>query len=126
MALALALAASYCTDSTGPVSAPLSLRLSSAGPNDRAILFLVSGIDATARIDTVYAVAGSSYRVFAQRQSPVLWRVIVVGSLADGALVTISVPDASRTAAYSATVLDVADAAFEDVALGSRALTVIP
>lgn len=123
----LALAAGACHDNpTGPASGTLGLQLANAVANDRALLIQLVGTDTSARIDTVLAASGSSYRVFALRQASDQWRVIVVGSLANGALVSFAVPDKSKTTAYSATVLDVANAAFAKLPPGSRALSVTP
>ncbi len=126
LGVVLALALNQCSDSTGPTSGNLSLQLSNAGTNDRALLLEVAGTDTSARIDTVLASAGSPYRVFAQRQTLARWRVIVTGNLANGVLVTITVPNPSRTTSYSGTILDVADASFADLPPGLRALTVTP
>ena len=126
LGVALALALSRCESPSGPASHGLSLQLSNAGPADRAMLLQIAGSDSTARIDTVVAPGGSSYRVFAQRQSAVRWRVIVTGNLSNGVLVTMLVPDESPATAYTGTILDVADATYADVQPGSRALTVTP
>ena len=126
-ALALALAAVQCKDEpTGPTSGSLSIHLSNAGSSDRAMLLQLAGTDTTARIDTVLAPSGSGYRVFVQRQTSTRWRVIVAGNLSNGALLTIGVPDKSRTLAYTGSILDVADVSFAAVPPGSRALTVAP
>jgi hypothetical protein len=127
VALLAALAAGGCkADTTGPNSGTLGLQLANAVANDRALLIQLVGTDTSARIDTVLAAAGSSYRVFALRQASARWRVIVVGSLGNGALVSFAVPDKTKTTAYSATILDVANAAFADLPPGSRALSVTP
>ncbi|PYP15327.1 MAG: hypothetical protein DMD52_10810 [Gemmatimonadetes bacterium] len=126
LGVVLALAVSRCESPSGPSSHGLSLQLSNAGAGDRAMLFQIAGADSTARIDTVLAPTGSSYRVFAQRQSGVRWRVIVTGNLSNGILVTMLVPDRSPATAYSGTILDVADASYADVQPGSRALTITP
>jgi hypothetical protein len=126
LGVVLALAMSRCESATGPASHGLSLRLSNAGAADRAMLLQISGSDSTARIDTVVAPAGSSYRVFTQRQSAVRWRVIVTGNLSNGVLVTVLVPDRSLATAYTGTILDVADATYADVQPGNRALTIAP
>ena len=126
LGVVLALALNQCSDTTAPPSGNLSLQLSNAGTNDRAMLLEVAGPDSSARIDTVQATTGSPYRVFAQRQTLARWRVIVTGNLANGVLVTITVPDASRTTSYSGTILDVADASFADLPPGLRSVTVTP
>ncbi len=126
LGVVLALALSRCESPSGPASHGLSLQLSNAGPADRAMLLQIAGSDSTARIDTVVAPGGSSYRVFAQRQSAVRWRVIVTGNLSNGVLVAILVPDKSIATAYTGTILDVADASYADLQPGSRAVTVTP
>jgi hypothetical protein len=126
LGVVLALAVSRCESPSGPASHGLSLQLSNAAASDRAMLLQIAGSDSTARIDTVVVPGSSSYRVFAQRQSAVRWRVIVIGNLSNGVLVTILVPDRSPATAYSGTILDVADASYADVPPGSRALTITP
>ena len=125
LAVVLALAVSRCESPAGPASHALSLQLSNAGAADRAMLLQIVGADSSAHIDTVVAAAGSTYRVFAQRQSTVRWRVIVTGNVSNGVLVTVLVPDKAATA-YTGTILDVADASYADVQPGSRALTITP
>jgi hypothetical protein len=125
--IVLTLAGAACHDNpTGPASGTLGLQLANAVANDRALLIQLVGTDTSARIDTVLAAAGSTYRVFALRQAGDQWRVIIVGSLANGALVSFAVPDKTKTMAYSATILDVANAAFAKLPPGSRSLSVTP
>ena len=126
LGVVFALTVSRCETAAGPASHALSLQLSNAGAADRAMLLQITGSDSTARIDTVVASGGSSYRVFAQRQSAVRWRVIVTGNLSNGVLVAILVPDKSIATAYTGTILDVADASYADLQPGSRAVTVTP
>ena len=127
LGLALALAASHCRDApTGPTGGTFTVSLAAAGTNDRAILFEVAGTDTSARIDTVQAVAGSPYAVFAQRQTGTRWRVIVTGPIANGTVAQLTVPDKTKSGLYFSTVLDVADGAFADLAPGARAVTVSP
>ena len=122
----LALTVSRCESPSGLASRPLSLRLSNAGADDLAMLLEVAGADTTAGIDTVLAAAGSGYCVFAARQARTRWRVIVIGHLANGVLVTIEVPEKSPPTGYTGTILDVANASYADLQPGSRALTVTP
>jgi len=126
LAVVLALAVSRCESPAGPASHALSLQLSNAGAADRAMLLQIVGADSSAHIDTVVAAAGSTYRVFAQRQSTVRWRVIVTGNVSNGVLVTVLVPNRAPTTAYTGTILDVADALYADLLPGSRALTITP
>ena len=126
LAVVLALAVSRCESPAGPASHALSLQLSNAGAADRAMLLQIVGADSSAHIDTVVAAAGSTYRVFAQRQSTVRWRVIVTGNVSNGVLVTVLVPNRAPATAYTGTILDVADTLYADLLPGSRALTITP
>ncbi len=127
LGLVLALAASYCSDGpTGPAGSTFRVSLAGVGANDRAILLEVAGTDTSAHIDTVEAVAGSPYQVFARRQTRTRWRVIVAGPIANGTLIQLGVPAKIDSTLYTGTVLDVADAAFANPAPGARALTVSP
>ncbi len=127
LVLVVALAASHCSDGpTGPTPGMFRVALTGAGAADRAVLIEVAGTDTTARIDTVVAAAGSPYRVFAQRQTRIVWRVIVTGPIANGTLVQLGVPDKGKSGFYNGTVLDVADATFAELAPGARAITVSP
>src|SRR5581483_3293822 len=65
LAVALALAASYCGDGpTGPVTGRLLVTLAGAGPADRALLVEVTGADTSAVIDSLAPVPGAPYQVF--------------------------------------------------------------
>jgi hypothetical protein len=109
-----------------PASVIFSAQLTNAGSTDRALLVQLVGADTSARIDSVLAPAGSSYRLFTQRQSATEWRAIVTGNLSDGVLLRLAVPARSHATAYAATILDVADATFANLAPGSRAVTIAP
>ncbi|HYT04498.1 MAG TPA: hypothetical protein VEM13_06415 [Gemmatimonadales bacterium] len=127
LVLALILATGQCIDSTGPSrSGTLNVLLQNAGTNDGAMLFQVADTSTGQVIDTVLAAPGSAYRVFVQRQSNTRWRVIVTGSLVDGTLVQVVVPDTGQVSAYSGKILDVADATFADLPPGTRSITVAP
>lgn len=127
LGIVLAVSLSQCErDPTGPTSFPLTVQLANAGSSDRGMLVQIAGADTSARIDTVTAPSGSPYRVFVRRLSRTQWRAIVTGNLADGAVLTIRVPDPSRTTAYTGTILDVADASFAAVTPGTRSLSVSP
>jgi len=122
--VALAIGAGGCSE---PPAAPTSLILSAQLTNaDRAILVQIVGADTSAHIDTLLAPTGSSYRLFTQRLSNTQWRAIVTGNLSDGALLRLTVPGRSRKGAYTAAILDVADASFAALAPGSRAVTIAP
>jgi hypothetical protein len=123
--LVVAFAASRCSDGpTGPTPGTFSVALTGAGAADRAVLIEVAGTDTSARIDTVVAAAASPYRVFAQRQTRTVWHVVVAGPIANGTLVQLGVPDKGKSGFYNGAVLDVADAAFAELAPGARAITV--
>lgn len=127
LVLVVALAASHCRDvPTGPTPGRFRVALAGAGAADRAILVEVAGTDTSARIDTVVATAGSPYRVFAERETRTRWRVIVTGPIANGTLVQLGVPDQGKSALYTGTVLDLANATFAELAPGGRAITVSP
>ena len=125
--VALAMAAGGCSQPpAAPTSLILSAQLANAGSTDRAMLVAIVGADTSARIDSVLAPAGSSYRLFTQRLSATQWRAIVTGNLSNGALLRLAAPRGSRASAYTAAILDVADASFATVAPGSRAVTIAP
>ena len=124
--VALAIAAGGCSEAASPASVILSAQLANAGSTDRAMLVAIVGADTSARIDSVLAPAGSSYRLFTQRLSATQWRAIVTGNVSNGALLRLAVPRSSRASAYTAAILDVADASFATVAPGSRAVTIAP
>jgi len=122
--VAWAIAASGCDEAAAPASVTFSAQLGNAGSTDRAILVDIAGADISARIDSVLAPAGSSYRVFTQRLSATQWRAIITGNLSNGALLSLAVPTKDRAKVYTATILDVADASFATLPPGSRAVTI--
>ena len=125
--VALAIGAGGCSEPpAAPTSLILSAQLTNAGSTDRGILVQIVGADTSAHIDTLLAPTGSSYRLFTQRLSNTQWRAIVTGNLSDGALLRLTVPGRSRKGAYTAAILDVADASFAALAPGSRAVTIAP
>jgi hypothetical protein len=106
MVAALSLGAA-CYDSTGNGygggPGTLVLRLTTPHPDDGAVLFEVTGPP----VESV-AAANGSLRVFTRHEGV---RVVgaVVGDLANGAVVTLQVPDRAAAAGYSARVLEVSD-----------------
>jgi len=82
----------------------LTLRLTTPHPDDGAMTFQVSG----APIDSAVAINGS-LRLFTRREGSSTVVGAVVGALANGALITLDVPDVGAAARYTATVLEVAD-----------------
>jgi len=82
----------------------VTVSLAGPGHNDGAVLVTISGpgfLDARA--------ANSSYRVYWRLTSATELRVIVLGSVSDGPLFTVRVPDPARVSRYRGTVLQVAD-----------------
>ena len=125
LAVVWAVAASGCSEPpAAPASGTFSAQLANAGSADRALLVQLVGADTSARIDSVLEPAGSSYRLFTERQSATQWRAIVTGNLTDGVLLRLAVPERSQANAYTATILDVADAAFASLPPGARAVTI--
>jgi len=123
--VACGITAGACSEPpAAPASLTLSAQLTNAGSTDRAILVEIAGADTSARIDSVLAPAGSSYRLFTERLSVTQWRAIVTGNLSDGVLLRLAVPGRSRASAYTAAILDVADASFAALPPGSRAVTI--
>ena len=121
------IAASGCSEPpAAPSTVTLAAQLANAGTTDRAMLVQIVGADTSARIDSVLATAGSTYRLFTQRLSTTQWRAIITGNLSDGALLRLVVPARSRATSYTATVLDVADASFADLPPGARAVSIAP
>jgi len=96
-----------CSDNPTSGSAragTLTLRLTTPHADDGAMTFEVSGQP----IDSA-TVANASLRLFTRRESGSTVIGVVVGALANGAVVTLHVPDVGAAAGYSATVLEVAD-----------------
>ena len=125
LAMVWAVAASGCSEPpAATASVTFSAQLANAGSADRALLVQLVGADTSARIDSVLEPAGSSYRLFTERQSATEWRAIVTGNLSDGVLLRLAVPERSQANAYTATILDVADATFASLPPGARAVTI--
>lgn len=80
----------------------LTLSLTAAGPNDGAIVVVVSG----GSVVSVDAPAG--YQI-ASNSDGGGTHVMIVGSVTSGVLATLHVPDVSRASAYVVTVEQVAD-----------------
>lgn len=104
---------------TGPVAGVLTVSL--ATPNagsDGAIQFRFTGPVAPTSIT-----AAPGLRVFSQPLTMVT-RVAVTGTLANGAVVTIGVPDTRKLSQYSATIEAVAGSDFQLRSLTGYSLTV--
>jgi len=124
MVAALSVGAACSDDSTGgaPPAGTLIVRLTTPHADDGAMLFEVSGPS----IDSASAVNGS-LRLFTRRVGGSTVVGAVVGALANGAVVTLYVPDVGAAAGYTARVLEVADR--QDAlrtSLAGYALTVAP
>ena len=99
----------------------LTLRLTTPHADDGAMTFEVGG----APIDSA-VVINTSLRLFTRRDGSTIVGA-VVGSLANGGVITLHVPDVGAAARYTATVLEVADP--QDAlrtSLAGYALTVAP
>lgn len=113
-----------CTDD--PTGAPsrsgtLLLHLTTPHPDDGAVMFEITGPPT----DSVTAVS-ESLRLFTRRAGGTLVGV-VIGTVADGPVVKLWVPDVSAAASYRGRVLDVADRQNAlRTSLESYALTVTP
>ena len=82
----------------------LIVRLTTTHSDDGAVLFELNGPP----IDTVVAV-NASLRLFTRRASDAVIVGALVGAVANGAMVTLRVPDVGAASRYTARVLDVAD-----------------
>ena len=93
-------------DATGgdTLAGTLTVRLTTPHADDGAMTFQVSGPP----IDSALAINGS-VRLFTRREDGSTVVGVVVGALADGAVITLHVPDVGAAARYTATVLEVAD-----------------
>jgi len=105
MVAVLFVAAACSNDATGGdrQAGTLTVRLTTPNADDGAMTFQVSG----AAIDSATAV-NQSLRLFTRRDGGDVVGV-VVGALANGAVITLQVPDVGEAARYRATVLEVAD-----------------
>jgi hypothetical protein len=103
---ALVVGAACSNDSTGSVAGAgtLTLRLTTPRSDDGALLFELSGPP----IDTTVA-ANAALQLFTRRTDGSTLIGAVVGTLGDGVIVTLQVPDVAAAARYSARLLEVAD-----------------
>ena len=114
-----------CSDPPTTIDArqgTLTLRLTTPNLDDGAIEFSVTGPP----INSAVAVT-ASLRLFTRRVDDSTMVGVVVGDVANGALVTLQVPDVGAAAAYRARAIEVADR--QDVlreSLTGYALTVAP
>ena len=108
----LAAAAAGCRGDQGPTAGELAVRLATARPGDRAIVFRVTG-----PLHAVTLPAGSAYRLFADTSANGdTAQVVVVAAagtgLAAGEVARIRVDDTRKAASYAVKVLDVATNAY--------------
>jgi hypothetical protein len=99
------------------------LKVSLATPNpggDGAILLTVSGPDVP-----LSAAPGAGLRLFTQPLATTN-KVALTGTLANGTILTIEVPDVSKASAYSATIQQVATPTYTLRALTGYTLKVAP
>jgi hypothetical protein len=103
---ALLVGAACSNDSTGSVAGAgtLTLRLTTPSSDDGALLFELSGPP----IDTT-AAANAALQLFTRRTDGSTLIGAVVGTLGDGVIVTLQVPDVAAAARYTARLLEVAD-----------------
>lgn len=101
---AIAVVAMACSGNDGaiPHSGTLTLDLAAAGTNDGAIVLTVSGGPVTA----VHAPDGFQVASNADATGT---HIMVTGTIGQGVVATIDVPDLSRATAYAVTVDQVAD-----------------
>ena len=95
-----------CSDeptNPGPEAGTLVVRLTTPHGDDGALSFQVSG-----PIDSASAASGS-LQLFTRRLDGSTVLGAVIGPLANGAVVTLHVPDVRVAAGYTATALEVAD-----------------
>jgi hypothetical protein len=103
-----------------PASGMLSVQLTSPNVNDGGVMFTVSG-------GTITSVSSSSYTIYTAEPSTSIRKVVVVGNVTSGILVTIAVPDVSRVGQYTA-VLEQASArdTYAQQNLSAYSLQVVP
>ena len=102
--LSLGAACSNEPTTGAPRAGTLTLRLTTPRSDDGALLFEVSGPP----IDTA-RVLDASLQLFTRRADGFTLVGAVVGPIANGAVVTLQVPDLGAGAGYTARVLEVAD-----------------
>lgn len=105
--VAALLVSAACSDDPiagGPRAGTLSLRLTTPHVDDGALTFTLSGLP----INNVTA-ANASLQLFTRRSGDSSLVGILVGDLANGAVVTLNVPDVTAAAGYTTQVLEVAD-----------------
>jgi hypothetical protein len=100
-----------------PRPGDLLVSLSTPNADDRALLVSIAGPEEISAV----AAASPAFVVHTRTQGTTT-RVAVFGSLADGPVLRLTVPDTRRAAEYTATVLDAADGGNADRAATGYAL----
>lgn len=119
LALTLAGAGSCGDNGTGPVAGELTVSLRTPNPGaDGALLFTVTGPDVLTS-----ATVPPGLRLFGQPLGAVT-RFAVTGTLTNGAVLTIGVPNLSQAVQYTASVQNVATPDFQLRSLSGYSLTV--
>jgi hypothetical protein len=112
-------AALACWDGPTPGLLKVNLTTPNSG-GDGAILLTVSGPGAL-----LSAAPGTGLRLFTQPLTATN-RVALTGTLRNGTILTIEVPDVSKASAYTATIQQVATPAYQPRALAGYSLKVVP
>jgi hypothetical protein len=125
LAACMAAAGMGCRGEQGPTAGELSVRLAAPLPNDRAVLFVVTG-----RLHGVTAGAGSAYRVFADTSGDGDTAHVAVvappGSGLDaGEVARVRVDDTRKVASYAVRVVDAATASYRNGDTSGVVLTVV-
>jgi hypothetical protein len=129
LAFFFVLAVSSCTNEEGgptepegpaPTTGTLSVQLTSPNANDGGVMFTVSG-------GTITAVTSTAYSIFTAQPSSSIRKVVVVGNVTSGVLVTLAVPDVSQAGQYTV-VLEQASArdTYAQQNLSGYSLQVVP
>jgi hypothetical protein len=106
LAMLVVLAAGACSDggsTSPPVPGPLLLTLATPSTDDGAVMLTVTGPGITSAQAT-----SSSQQLFWRLVSANELRVILIGPIASGPLLTVNVADAGRPANYGVSIKEVA------------------
>jgi hypothetical protein len=103
-----------------PIAGTLAIQLSTPNANDGGVMFTISG-------GTISSVSSSGYTIFTAQPGTSIRKVVVVGNVTNGVLVTIGVPDVSLAGQYTAVLEQVAARdTYEQQDLSGYALQVVP
>jgi hypothetical protein len=104
---------------TPPQPGALVVALDTPNADDGAVLFTITGGTVT------QVTAPAAYKVYSSGTGSSTTRVLVTGALADGALVTIQVPDVAKASSYVGSVTQAAArATYEQRTISAYKLTV--